>query len=517
LNKTIKDKDIMSVEPDYILEAKGISKKFGGVQALTDVSLKLYRGEVHAVIGENGAGKTTLMNIIGGIIKQDKGALMLNGEKVEFSSPLEAFKKGIATIHQELTMMPHLNVMENIFMGRMQKLKISRNGFINRTTLLNSAMEALNLISLSIDPESLVKDISISERQGIEIIKALSGDAGIIIMDEPNSSLTDVETKQLFSIIDKLTSRGVSVVYVSHKIDEVLQIADRITVLRDGRCVDTLDKKDATVNDLFNMIAGRDMKEFQPRNTHVSDHVLLRVNGLCGNGFHNISFDLLKGEILGFYGLVGSGRSELGRAIFGADSIEKGTVFLDDKPFFADSPASAIKNGIVMVPEDRKEQALFMNLPVISNMTISHLPELSNFNFYIRSSAEDKLINDYIRLLNIKIGDPAQPINTLSGGNQQKVVLARNLMIKPGIIILDEPTHGIDVGAREEIYQLIGRLAEEGIGIIFISSEIPEIMSVSDRIAVLHEGQLAGILSREEATEKKLIAFATGYSLQLAE
>lgn len=513
----ISGQEVMSVKSDYTLEVKGISKNFGGIKALNNVDLTLYRGEVHAVIGENGAGKTTLMNIIGGIIKQDEGLLMFNGEKVEFNSPLEAFRKGIATIHQELTMMPHLNVMENIFMGRMKKFDISHLGFINYQKLISSAREALDLINFSTDPKSYVKDLSISERQGIEIIKALSGDASIIIMDEPNSSLTDLETKQLFSIIRRLTRSGVSVVYVSHKIEEVLQIADRITILRDGKSAGAIDRKEATVTSLFSMIAGREMKNPHTRITHKSDHILLQVNGLGGNGFRNISFDLSKGEILGFYGLVGSGRSELGRALFGADPVEEGTVTLSGKLLSIDSPMEAIANGIAMVPEDRKEQALFMNLPVRSNMTISYLPELSHLNFFIRSSSENKEINDYIRLLYIKLDEPSQPISSLSGGNQQKVVLARNLMIDPSIIILDEPTQGIDVGAREEIYQLINDLAAKGMGIIFISSEIPEIMIVSDRIAVLHEGRLAGILNREEVTEKKLIAYATGYSLHTIE
>jgi ABC-type sugar transport system ATPase subunit len=507
----------MSVKTEYVLEAKGISKNFGGVQALNQVDLKIYRGEVHAIIGENGAGKTTLMNIIGGIIRQDSGILKINGDKVEFNSPLEAFKKGIATIHQELTMMPHLNVMENIFMGRMQKFNISHNGFINYQRLIQSSIEALDLINLRIDPESYVKDLSISEQQGIEIIKAVSGDAGIIIMDEPNSALTDLETKQLFKIIGKLTGRGVSVVYVSHKIEEVLQISDRITVLRDGQSVGTLEKNEASVTRLFSMIAGRDMKDPLPRNCHSSDQILLRVDGLGGNGFQNISFDLFRGEILGFYGLVGSGRSELGRALSGADQVDEGAMFLGEKPYSVNSPGEAIANGIAMVPEDRKEQGLFMNLPVILNMTISHLRALSHLNFYIRSSIERRMTDDYIRLLNIKLKEHAQLINSLSGGNQQKVLLARSLMIDPRIIILDEPTRGIDVGARDEIHQLVDGLSEKGMGVIFISSEIPEIMSVADRIAILHEGRLAGILKREEVTEKKLIAYATGYRLQLAE
>ena len=500
------------MKSDFILETQEISKNFGGVLALDNVSFGLYRGEVHAVIGENGAGKTTLMNIIGGIIRQDKGHLRINGEEVNFNSPHEAFRKGIATIHQELTMMPHLNVMENIFMGRMRNLKISRLGIINNQKLTDSAIEALGLINLSIDPGRYVKDLSISERQCIEIIKALSGDAGIIIMDEPNSSLTGQETEQLFSIIRNLTGRGVSVVYVSHKIEEVMQIADRITVLRDGHSVGTIDREEATIERLFVMIAGREMKMPGKRAKRKTGKAILKVDNLSGNGVQNISFELMTGEILGFYGLVGSGRSELARILFGADPIERGTVFIDSKPFSAGSPINAIKNGISMVPEDRKELALYMNLPVISNMTISYLKQLSHLNFLISPSHEKSVINEYIRLLNIKLNDPSQPVNSLSGGNQQKVILSRNLMIKPRILILDEPTHGIDVGAKEEIYQLIGRLAGEGMGIIFISSEIPEVMSVSDRIAVLHDGQLVGILGQEDVTEKKLIAYATGYS-----
>ena len=505
----------MTDQPDYIFEAREISKDFGGTKALLNVDFALNRGEVHAVIGENGAGKTTLMNILGGIIKQDKGILVNNGEKVSFNSPLDALKKGIATIHQDLTMIPHLNVMENIFMGRMQKFKISRYGIINHRKLLKSAREALDLIHLSIDPELPVKNLSISERQEIEIIKAISSNAGIIIMDEPNSSLTDIETKQLFKIIDKLTKKGVSVIYVSHKIEEVLKIADRITVLRDGRLVGTLHNENVTVEQLFGMIAGRNMKSREVRQSYRKESKLLTVNGLGGNGFHNISFDLYEGEILGFYGLVGSGRSELARAIFGADNADEGTIYLYNNQLSFKSPANAINEGIAMVPDDRKDQGLFMDMSVISNMTISTLPHLSIFRFYIRTSKEKKRINDFIQLLNIKLKNPEQPISSLSGGNQQKVILARNLMIDPKIMIFDEPTQGIDVGAKEEIYQLINNLAKKGMGIIFISSEIPEIMTVSDRIAILHEGQLTGILKKEEFTEENIIALATGFGYQV--
>ena len=507
----------MSIESGYILQAKGISKSFGGVQALSDVNLTVRCGEVHGVIGENGAGKTTLMNIFGGIIRQDKGTIEFNGENVDFNSPQEAFKKGISTIHQELTMIPHLSVMENIFMGNLRKFGISSKGIINRHKLINAAKKTLALLDLAIDPQKPVKDLSISEQQEIEIIKALSADARLIIMDEPNSSLTDSETKRLFDIIYKLKKRGISIVYVSHKIEEVIQISDTITVLRDGRFAGDLESSEATAARLFSMIAGRDMNAAQTRQKNETGEILLSLKNLSGNGFNNISFDLHKGEVLGFYGLVGSGRSELGRALFGADPVTGGTISLDGQPVIIDSQRKAISKGIAMVPEDRKEQALFMNLPVVQNMTISHLPKLSRLNFFIRQDHEKKITNDYIRLLHIKSDDPNQPVSALSGGNQQKVVLARSLMIQPRILILDEPTNGVDVGAKEEVHYLIGQSAARGLGIILISSEMPEILSMSDRIAVLHEGELAGILNREEFSKEKLIAYATGYQLQTTE
>lgn len=507
----------MAIESGYILQARGICKSFGGVQALSNVDLTVRCGEIHGIIGENGAGKTTLMNIFGGIIKQDKGTIIFNGEEVDFSSPYEASRKGISTIHQELTMIPHLSVMENIFMGNLRKFKISSKGIISQHKLINAAKKTLGLLELSIDPQKPVKNLSISEQQELEIIKALSGDARLIIMDEPNSSLTDSETKRLFDIIGRLKKRGVSIVYVSHKIEEVIQIADTITVLRDGRFAGDLESGEATPARVFSMIAGRDKNVAQPRQKNTTEEILLSVRNLNGNGFNNISFDLHKGEVLGFYGLVGSGRSELGRALFGADPVNGGTISMDGRPVIIDSQKKAIGLGIAMVPEDRKEQALFMNLPVVLNMTISYLPKVSRFNFFIRPNYEKNIISDYIRLLHIKLNDPNQPVSALSGGNQQKVVLARSLMINPRILILDEPTHGVDVGAKEELHYLIGQNAARGLAIIFISSEMPEIISVSDRIAVLHEGKLAGILNREEFTKENLIAYATGYRLQATE
>ena len=500
----------MSTEAGNILEARNISKSFGGVKALIDINIAVRRGEVHAVIGENGAGKTTLMNIFGGIIRQDKGELLFDGKNISFNSPREAFKEGISTIHQELTMLPHLNVMENIFLGQMQKFNIGRM-IINGRKLVRSAEEALDILDLSMDLKKIVSDLSISEQQEIEIIKALSGNARLIIMDEPNSSLTDIETRQLFMIIEKLKSKEISVIYVSHKIDEVLRIADRITVLRDGRNAGTIEKRDATTTKLFRLIAGRDLKETLSRGSTSDKQILLNVKNAGGKGFSGINFNLFRGEILGFYGLVGSGRSELARALYGADILTRGTIEINNKFVKISSPAEALKKGIAMVPEDRKDQGLFMNLSVLSNMTLSSLKSLSHYNFFLRSSREKKIINDYIEMLHIKMDELNQPISNLSGGNQQKVILARNLMTRPGILILDEPTHGIDIGAKEEIHTIIRELASQGVGIILISSEMPEILAISNRIAVLHEGKLAGILNRDAATEEKLIAYATGY------
>lgn len=501
----------MSSVAENILEARNISKSFGGVKALTDVSLSVRKGEVHAVIGENGAGKTTLMNIVGGIIRQDKGALLFKGQNAAFNSPGEAFKEGISTIHQELTMLPHLNVMENIFMGQMQKFNISGRLIINHRRLVKSAEEALKLLDIPMDLTKEVRDLSISEQQVIEILKALSGEAQLIIMDEPNSSLTDIETRQLFKIIGKLKNRGISIIYVSHKIDEVIRIADRITVLRDGRNTGTIEKNEVTPSKIFNLIAGRDLKENFPKTNNSGQEVLLSLKAASGKGFSGINFNLFRGEVLGFYGLIGSGRSELACALYGREKLTSGTIEIDNKPVKIKSPAEALKKGIAMVPEDRKGQGLFMDQSVLSNMTISYLRSISHYNFFIRSSLEKKIINEYMELLHIKVDEIEQPISNLSGGNQQKVILARNLMVCPRILILDEPTHGIDIGAKEEIHSLIGQLTSRGIGIIMISSEMPEILSVSDRIAVMHEGKQAGILSREDATEEKLIAFATGY------
>jgi len=377
----------MSTEAGNILEARNISKSFGGVKALIDINIAVRRGEVHAVIGENGAGKTTLMNIFGGIIRQDKGELLFDGKNISFNSPREAFKEGISTIHQELTMLPHLNVMENIFLGQMQKFNIGRM-IINGRKLVRSAEEALDILDLSMDLKKTVSDLSISEQQEIEIIKALSGNARLIIMDEPNSSLTDIETRQLFMIIEKLKSKEISVIYVSHKIDEVLRIADRITVLRDGRNAGTIEKRDATTTKLFRLIAGRDLKETLSRGSTSDKQILLNVKNAGGKGFSGINFNLFRGEILGFYGLVGSGRSELARALYGADILTRGTIEINNKFVKISSPAEALKKGIAMVPEDRKDQGLFMNLSVLSNMTLSSLKSLSHYNFFLRSSRE---------------------------------------------------------------------------------------------------------------------------------
>lgn len=494
-----------------MLKTEGIFKQFGGVMALENVNFDMNYSEIHALVGENGAGKTTLMNILGGIIKQDKGRIILKNKEVKFNTPLESLNTGIAVIHQELTMMPELNVIENVFMGRMKSINSRKIGFIKWKELENKTREALDIIDLKISPRTLVKNLSISEQQEIEIVKALVRDAYLIIMDEPNSSLSDKETNRLFEVIKKLKKTGVSIIYVSHKIEEVLKIADRITVLRDGHYVGTLKKKEATVDRVINLMVGRELKRAMEIEKHYKGDVLLSVRRLTGAKFYDISFDIKKGEIIGFYGLIGAGRSEVARAIFGADKIISGEIYLENRQIHFNSPRNAIENGFAMVPEDRKQLSLFMNLAILYNMSMSQLPKMSFLNFIINKRDEEQKSKKFAKILNIKLSSFDNKVSSLSGGNQQKVVLSRWLMTDPKLLILDEPTHGIDVGAKAEIYKLIRDLASEGISILLISSEMPEILSMSDQIVVMNEGHITGIFNKEEVDEERLMAYATGF------
>lgn len=493
----------MAGSNDVLFSVSGLSKSFGGVQALTDVNLCFRRGEVHALVGENGAGKSTLMKIIGGVIQPDKGQMLYEGREIRFASPRESIDAGIALIHQELSMMPSLSIMENIFMGRMG----SSLSIVKRSELEGKAKEVLDLVGLDIDPSTTVRKLSTSQRQLVEIAKALSKNANLIMMDEPNSSLTDVESERLFAVIENLKRKGISIIYVSHKIPEVLRISDRISVLRDGRYIGTIERKDASVDHIIQMMVGRNLEFGTLRNSRPQGSPVLRVDRLTGPGFRDVTFELRRGEILGFAGLVGAGRSEVARAIFGAAQHVSGSVVLEDTPVKFRSPREAIEHGLAMVQEDRQTLSLFAKLSISLNMSLSALPKLSNVGI-VNYPKVQETVDEYLRKLSIKLGAPSDPISSLSGGNQQKAVLARWLSINPKVLILDEPTHGIDVGAKLEIYKLMASLAERGISIILISSELPEIISMSDRVVVMCEGSVTGVLDGDAITEENIMRYA---------
>lgn len=487
-----------------ILKVSDLSKRFGGIQALKEISLEVRYGEVHALVGENGAGKSTLMNILGGIIRRDSGRITYKGQPVEFANPIESLHAGVAIIHQELAMLPTLNVIDNMFMGRME----SKGGTISWRGLEQLTRQYLSQVGLEVDPYTIIRDLPISQRQLIEIAKAVSMNASLIIMDEPNSSLSESETERLFQVIEQLKQNNTAVIYVSHKINEVLRISDRISVLRDGQYMGTVDKKNATVDSVIEMMVGRKVLVESGYTGVHSDIPLLQVENLSGDGFKDISFTLHRGEILGLAGLVGAGRSEVARAIFGAAPIHSGRLLVDGKPVHFKLPKDAIEAGLAMVQEDRKVLSLFMDRPILHNISMAQLPKMAQAGF-VKGEEERQVVDAFVKRLNIKLSEVHAPVSSLSGGNQQKTVLARWLASNPRILILDEPTHGIDVGAKSEIYQLIRNLAEAGIGILLISSELPEVMAMSDRIAVMHGGRLAGILEHTEATENKIMALAT--------
>ena len=489
---------------EVMLRVQGLSKSYGGLKALDGVSLDVRLGEVHAVVGENGAGKSTLMKILGGITPRDAGRTEFRGREVSFASPRESISAGIAIIHQELSVLPTLNVVENLYMGRMP----ARRGRVRWKELEELSRAALAEVGLEVDPHLLMSDLSISQRQLVEIAKALSIHARLIIMDEPNSSLSENETERLFSVIASLKGHGVSVVYVSHKIDEVLRIADRITVLRDGALVGTVDRAEATATSIIRMMVGRELDRAYVPHEKIGP-VVLSVKGLSGSGFADVSFDLRAGEILCFAGLVGSGRSETWRTIFGAQRRRAGEVIFEERPVSFIAPYQAIAAGFAMVPEDRKKLSLFMNMPIWFNVALAGLPQMKRGIAIDRRRIRDT-VQSFVASMAIKLRSPEEPVRNLSGGNQQKTVLARWLALAPKILILDEPTHGIDIGAKSDVYELIRRLARSGIAIALISSELPEVIAMADRAVVMHEGRVTAILELREVDEHRIMAYATG-------
>lgn len=491
---------------ESILEIKKVSKRFGGLKALKTVDFDLKKGEVHALIGENGAGKSTLMKIFGGVHSRDEGSIRFRGNEVRFHSPNQSMEAGIAIIYQELSTLPSLTVIENLFMGRMP----TRRGIINWKKLLHDSRAALAQVGLErVDPRTAMEKLSIAQRQLVEIAKALTKDAAVVVMDEPNSSLSQAESERLFSVIEDLKAKGIAVIYVSHKLDEVIRVSDRISVLRDGEYVGTIDKKDATEDKLIQMMVGRALnRDHLPRTP--GTETVMEVRNISGKGFRNVSFDVRKGEILCFSGLMGAGRSEVWRAIIGAQPWRGDGVFMNGRQVRFRSPKAALRSGLAMLQEDRKRLSLFMGLPISFNMQIGALPGFARKGV-INFRAAEKMTRHYVDALDIKLASVTHPVKSLSGGNQQKTILARWLAVNPDILVLDEPTHGVDVGAKAEIYNLIRKLADGGMSVVLISSELPEVLAMADRVAVMHEGVVEAVLNRSEGlSEEKIMRYAAG-------
>jgi ABC-type sugar transport system ATPase subunit len=493
----------------------GIDKSFPGVQALAGVELEVQRGEVHALLGENGAGKSTLLKILAGALRPDAGAIELDGEPVVLETPHDAQARGIVTIYQEFNLVPSLSIAENVLIGR----EPVRFGFVDGTAMARRTRELTASVGLDVDPARLVADLSVAEQQMVEIARALSMEARLVVMDEPTSALSETEVARLFQLIRDLKARGISVIFVTHRLDEVMQICDRATVLRDGRLVGAADIAELSVDAIIHMMVGREVERlFQHRGHRAGGEVALRVEGLSRRGgprdphatvLDDVTLEVRKGEILGLAGLVGAGRTELARAIFGADRIDAGRILVDGQEVRIASPKDAIRHGIGLVPEDRKQQALFLALAVRHNLAIAALDRISSFLGLVDDRKEAALVEAYRERLGIRMASPGQEVASLSGGNQQKVVLARWLALGPRILIVDEPTRGIDVAAKAEVHQLLYDLADDGIAIIAISSELPEVLTISDRILTMREGRITGGVPAAEATEPRLMALMT--------
>jgi ABC-type sugar transport system ATPase subunit len=489
-----------------LLSASGIHKRFGGVHALRGAGFEVRQGEVHALVGENGAGKSTLINILAGAVRRDAGEISFAGEDIDFRSPAESQRQGIAVIHQELAMLPTLSVAENLFMGRMP----SRLGWVDRRMMRARASELLAEVGLDVDPATRVSELGVSHQQLVEIAKALSMGARLLIMDEPTASLTEHETQRLLALVRRLRATGVAIVYVSHRFAEVFAIADRITVMRDGATMRTLDTARTTPAEVVALMVGRDLVHSSGTTASAPGDVVLELRDVSRAGsIANVSFDVRRGEIVGMAGLVGAGRSETARAIFGAEPHDAGEIILEGRAVRFTSPGAALAAGVAMCAEDRNRLALFMDKAVRWNISIARLPAISPAGF-VRRRRERTLAQGFVDRLRVRTPDLATPVRQLSGGNQQKTVLARWLATEPRLLILDEPTHGVDVGAKAEIYALIRGLAAQGIAILLISSELPEILDLSDRIVVMREGRVAGVVPRARASEQAIMMLATG-------
>lgn len=489
---------------ELVLKLENIVKKFSGVVALDNVSLEIKKGEIHALMGENGAGKSTLIKTCTGAIKPDDGTIFVNGKSFKYMTPQLSEENGIAVIYQEFNLVDELSAAENIFLGK----KLSNGAFINKKAMYKKAKEIFDQLNINISPNKLVRDLTVGYQQMVEIAKAVMQNAQILIMDEPSAPLTTVEIESMFKLIEELNRRGVSIIYISHRLDEIFRISNRITVMRDGKKISTLNTKDTNVDELISLMVGRKMTEtFPERKNYSTDEVLLEARNLYGNGIRNISFKLKRGEILGFAGLIGSGRTELMELIFGYKKIDKGEIIFKGKKYLPKDPKYSINNGIVLVPEDRKRQGALITRTIRENITISCIERISKFIFF--NQKKDKGISEkFINSLKIKSSSMEQIVKSLSGGNQQKVVLSKCLSVDPDLIIFDEPTRGIDVGAKYEIYKLMEELVSNGKTIIMVSSEMQELIGMSDRIIVLFEGSVVGEIPRDKFSQNLIMSYA---------
>ncbi|MDW5501655.1 ribose ABC transporter ATP-binding protein RbsA [Pseudomonas lundensis] len=490
-----------------LLQLKGIDKAFPGVKALSGAALSVYPGKVMALVGENGAGKSTMMKVLTGIYNKDAGSQYFLGKEVAFNGPKDSQEAGIGIIHQELNLIPQLTIAENIFLGREF---VNRIGRIDWKRMYAEADKLLARLNLSYSSHRLVGELSIGDQQMVEIAKVLSFESKVIIMDEPTDALTDTETASLFKVINELKAEGRGIVYISHRLKEIFEICDDVTVFRDGQFIAERPVSELQEDSLIEMMVGRKLEEQYPRLNQPRGEKRLEVSQVSGPGVHDVSFTLYRGEILGVAGLMGAGRTELMKILYGAAPRKAGTVSLDGRPVVTHSPQDGLANGIVYISEDRKRDGLVLGMSVKENMSLTALRYFSRAGGSLKQAEEQLAVGDFIRLFNIKTPSMEQPIGLLSGGNQQKVAIARGLMTRPKVLILDEPTRGVDVGAKKEIYQLINQFKQEGLSIILVSSEMPEVLGMSDRILVMHEGHISGEFPIEQATQEALMAAAVG-------
>lgn len=491
-----------------VLEMTGIKKSFSGIYALSGINFSLELGEVHALLGENGAGKSTLIKVLGGIYQPDCGTIKINGKEVKINNVLHARANGIGIIHQEIVLVPYLTVAQNLFLGR----EITQNGKINMEETLRRAQDMIAALGVNIQADELVENLTIAQQQMVEIVRAVSFNGKIIVMDEPTSSLSNEEVEQLFEIIENLKKKEVSIIYISHRMEEIFRISDRVTVIRDGSYVGTKNTSDTNPNELVAMMVGRDLQNFYVRdyNDLSNAPVAMEVKNLSSKGaFEDISFKVRKGEILGFAGLVGAGRSETMESVFGARPFQSGEIILNGEKRHFKNPMEALKAGLAFVPEDRKKQGLILGNTVAFNLTLSSLHYYMS-GISISEKKRHVVIDEFFKKLKIKAASPDIEAGSLSGGNQQKVVLGKWLATRPDVLILDEPTRGVDVNAKYEIYRTINELAKDGIAIIMVSSELPEIINMCDNVCVMRSGRLVGKLCREELGQEAIMKYAAG-------